>query len=72
MAETACTPQHESDCYPDETCVHCGGCDCGAVVSTCAGVPGSSDCCWLAGWTDSRPEGEWPLLGVTEEVGSDG
>ena len=23
------------DCYPGDTCVECGGCDCGAVPSTC-------------------------------------
>lgn len=36
MAETR-ELQHAEDCYPGDTCVQCGGCDCGLVPSTCDG-----------------------------------
>lgn len=29
--------QHAEDCYSGDTCVECGGCDCGWVPSTCEG-----------------------------------
>lgn len=29
--------RHAEDCYVGDTCVECGGCDCGVVPSTCTG-----------------------------------
>lgn len=34
-------PTHEADCYGGNTCVECGGCDCGYIPSTCTDLG-----CW--------------------------
>jgi hypothetical protein len=52
--------EHWGDCYPGSTCVECGGCECGAIESTCDGPGcysrdahdqwhdemGSEECCY--------------------------
>jgi len=51
------TDFHQSDCHPDGTCIDCGGCECGAVGSSCVAY------CWTS---------EDELQYRTESGGGDG